>query len=305
MKKLMIAAAVAAMIGGAYAEGYDFTASVKTTKGKEGSAKTTYRVGVGQDDTGTYWWKDLASTYMWETEKEAKRYIQKLSNDEKAAFAVLELGFDPTVLDNHPAPANKSVDGTTDYNYQEYYKGKWQWCYTFKFTVKDEDCFRVPGSAKLKGIVWMDECCGVWEFVDYDFGITLLDDDPGDWTSEISHPLLYRIGGVSLAKANKVEVTGTFGDGGTGYVGDTIGTFAYAGQGAYDTKYGRISSISGNIVGVLDNPNCEECCDDNQIAIVFECEDDDDWITSYTDMPNGTAAFGTFSLKYNKKYDVL
>jgi hypothetical protein len=41
MKKLVIAAAAAAMIGGAYAEGYDFTASVKTTKGKYGSQKTT------------------------------------------------------------------------------------------------------------------------------------------------------------------------------------------------------------------------------------------------------------------------
>jgi hypothetical protein len=300
MKKLMIAAAAAAMIGGVFAEGYDFTASVKTTKGKEGSAKTTYRVGVGQDDTGNYWWKDLGFT----TEKEAKQYVKKLSNDDKAAFALINLGFVPGVFDNYPTSANKSVDGTTDYNHQEHYKNKWQWCYTFKFTVKDEDCYRVPGSAKLKGIVVMDECCDVWEFVDYDFGTTILADDAGDGIVEIAHPLLYRIGGVSLSKANKVEVTGTFGDA-QGYVGNVIGSFAYAGQGSYDVKNGRITKVSGNIVGVLENPDCEECCDDNQLAIVFECEDDDDWLTSYQDDDAqivGTAAFGTFSLKYNKKY---
>ena len=289
----MIAAAAAAMIGGAYAEGYDFTATVKTTKGKEGSSKTTYRVGVGQDAIGgAYWWKDLG----FPSEKDAKNYVKKLSNEEKQDFAETYLGFVPGVFLNYPDVANKTVDGTTDYNFQEYYKNRWQWCYTFKYTVKDEDCYRVPTTAKLKGVVLMEECCGIWEFVEYDFGWTFLPDE------EIFHPLLYRINGVSLSKANKVEVTGTFGDAGIGYVGDTIGTFAYAGQGAYDVKNGIISNISGNIVGVLENPDCEECCDDNQIAIVFECEDDEDWITVYQDQPNGTAAFGTFSLKYNKKY---
>ena len=295
MKKLMIAAAAAAMISGAFAEGYDFTATVKATNGKEGKAKTTYRVGVGQDDTGVYWWKDLG----FDTEKLAKQFVKKLNNEEKADFAYNDLGFVPYVYDNYPVAANKSVDGTTDYNYQEYYKNKWQWCYTFKFTDKNEDCYRVPATVKLKGIVWMEECCDVWEFVEYDFGTTILPDE------EITHPLLYRINGVTLDKANKVEVTGTIGDAGAGYVGNTIGTFAYAGQGAYDVKNGRITSISGNIVGVLENPDCEECCDDNQIAIVFECENDDDWITSYQDDESellGTAAFGTFSLKYNKKY---
>ena len=275
MKKLMIAAAAAAMISGAFAEGYDFTASVKTTKGKYG--KITYTVNVGTDETGTFWWDDLG----YPTESAAKADVKKMTNDEKADFAINDLDFD---------------GAKTKYNYQEYYKNRWQWCYTFKYTVKDEDCYRVPTTAKLKGVVLMEECCGIWEFVEYDFGWTFLPDE------EIFHPLLYRINGVSLSKANKVEVTGTFGDAGIGYVGDTIGTFAYAGQGAYDVKNGIISNISGNIVGVLENPDCEECCDDNQIAIVFECEDDEDWITVDQDQPNGTAAFGTFSLKYNKKY---
>ena len=275
MKKLMIAAALAAMIGGAFAEGYDFTASVKTTKGKYGSQKTTYTVNLGVDDTGTYWWDGLG----YADEKEAKADVKKMTNDEKADFAWNALNFD-------------GVD--TDYPIKEYYRGKWVWCYTFKFTETDEDCYRVPGSAKLKGIVWMDGCCDTWEFLTYDFGTTIISDD-----TVFTHDLLYRINGVSVGKANKVEASGTIGA--ASYDAQTIGTFAYAGQGDYDVKNDYIKSISGNIVGILENPDCESCCDYDTEAVVFECEDDDDTITSYLDTPNGTAAFGTFSLKYNKK----
>ena len=283
MKKLMIAVAAAAMIGGAYAEAfYDFTASVKTTKGKYGSQKTSYTVNVGLDDSGTYWWDALG----FDNEKEAKAFVRALSNDEKAAYAVNVLGFD-------------GVD--TDYPNKEYFRGKWVWCYTFKFWNVNEDCYRVPGTAKLKGIVQMDGCCDTWEFISYDFGTTILDDDV-DGVSEINKPLLYRFNGVTVAKAGKVEVTGTFGDGGAGYVGDTIGTFAYAGQGDFERGGLVIKSISGNLVGVLENPDCESCCDYNDPAIVFECVDADDLITDEQVLPNGTAAFGTFSLKLNKKF---
>ena len=276
MKKLMIAAAAAAMIGGAFAEGYDFTASVKTTKGKYGSQKTTYTVNLGVDDTGTYWWDALG----YATEKEAKADVKKMTNDEKAAFAWNDLNFDGV---------------NTDYYVQEYYRGKLVWCYTFKFSETDENCYRVPGSAKLKGVVEMDGCCGTWEFDTYEFGTTIIDDD-----TVFTHDLLYRINGVSLGKANKVEVSGTIGA--ASYDAQTIGTFAYAGQGDYDVKNDRIKSISGNIVGILENPDCESCCDYDTEAVVFECADDADTITSYLNMPDGTAAFGTFSLKYNKKY---
>lgn len=275
MKKLMIAAALAAMIGGAFAEGYDFTASVKTTKGKYGSQKTTYTVNLGVDDTGTYWWDGLG----YANEKEAKADIKKMTNDEKAEFAKTALNFD-------------GVD--TAYPFKEYYRGKWVWCYTFKFSETDEDCYRVPGSAKLKGIVWMDGCCDTWEFLTYDFGTTIISDD-----TVFTHDLLYRINGVSVGKANKVEASGTIGA--ASYDAQTIGTFAYAGQGDYDVKNDYIKRISGNIVGILENPDCESCCDYDTEAVVFECESDDDTITSYLDTPNGTAAFGTFSLKYNKK----
>jgi hypothetical protein len=272
MKKLMIAAAAAAMISGAFAEGYDFTASVKTTKGKYG--KITYTVNVGTDEYGTFWWDDLGYT----DEKSAKADVKKMTNEEKAAFAWYALDFD---------------GAKTKYDYKEYYRGKWVWCYTFKFY--GEECYRVKSSAKLKGVVTMDGCCADWEFLTYDFGWTFINDD-----TLFTHPLLYRIGSASGDKATVVEATGTIGD--ASYDGTVIGTFAYAGQGAFDVKNYRISNLSGNIVGVLENPDCESCCDYDAEALVFECEDDDDTITSINLTPNGTAAFGTFSLKYNKKY---
>ena len=278
MKKLMIAAALAAMVGGAYAEGYDFTASVKTTKGK--NQKKTYTVNLGQDDQGVYWWNGLG----YADEKEAKADIKAMTNDQKADFARNTVNFD-------------AVTGTTDYNNQEDYKNRKRWCYTFKFT--DEDCYRVAGSAKLKGVIKAD-CCGLWEFAEYDFGKTILANTDVDRTSEIVNGLLYRFGGVSLAKANKVEVAGTLGD--VAFDGLTIGTFAFAGQGAFDVKNDYIKNVSGNIVGVLDNPECENCCDVNDVAAVFECVDQADTLTQALDTPNGTAAFGTFSIKYNKKY---
>ena len=280
MKKLMIAAALAAMIGGAFADGYDFTASVKTTKGKYGSQKTTYTVNLGTDEDGVYWWDDLG----FDNEKEAKAYVKSLSNEDKADLAD-DLNFD-------------RITGENDYDTPELYKGKLRWCYTFKFTEVDEDCYRVPGSAKLRGIVVIDACCGDWEFGPYNFGKTEFADEDGMFY----HQLLYRINGVSSEKANKVEAAGTIGD--VSFDGTVIGTFAYAGQGVYDVKNARIASISGNIVGVLENPDCESCCDYNTEAVVFECADGDDEITSYNDTPDGTAAYGSFTLKYNKKYDL-
>lgn len=273
MKKLMVIAAAVAMVGGAFAAGYDFKASVKTTKGKYGAQKTSYTVKLGLDDNGTYWWDDQGFA----DEKEAKAYVKSLTNDEKADYAWNDLGFD-------------GVDSA--YPVQEDYRGRKVWCYTFKFTEKAEDCYRVAGSAKLNGIVTIDELCGTWEFVEYDFGNTILADD-ADGVSEIAYAFAYRFNGMTLPKANKVEVTGTMGD--VAYDGATIGTFAFAGQGAYDVKNDYIKNISGYLVGVLENPDCESCCDYDSDAMVFDCGDPI-WDAA------GTAAWGSFSLKYNKKY---
>ena len=277
MKKLMIVAAVATMAGALVAaDGYDFTASVKTTKGKAGSQKTTYTVNLGHDGT-QYWWDAMGFTDA----NAGKRYINSLKNDEKADYAWNELGFDGV---------------NTDWPLKEVYKGKERWCTTFKFSETAYDCYRVAGSQKLKGVVTIDACCnGTWEFFSAE-GYLADSLAQGGVEDEISTALLYRFGGITPTKATKVEYVGSIGN-----FGD-IGSFALAGQGAWDTKNDIIKNISGNIVGVLQNSDCEYCCDYNVPAIVFECSTDDELISVYQDTPDGTAAFGTFSLKYNKNY---
>lgn len=304
MKKMMIAAAVVAMAGAVVAaDGYDFTASVKTTKAKNGSQKTTYTVNLGLDAPGgTYWWDDL----NWDDEKTAKKDVKallKVWNTDKDA----KVSADCPYTDFEDFLADIEFDGQkTKYNEKETYKGKEVWCYTFKFSVKDEDCYRVAGSQKLKGIVSIDACCnGTWEFVSAEGYLKDSLTNRGN-ADEITTVLLYRFGGVTPAKATKVEYVGTIGDFAAvnldRYSDAYDGAFALAGQGAWDDKNGIIKNISGNIVGVLQNPDCESCCDYDAPAIVFECNTDDELISEYQGVPNGTAAFGTFSLKYNKKY---
>ena len=335
MKKLMIAAAAAAMISGAFAAadeiGYDFTASVKTTQGKGNTVKTTYNISLGQDASG--WWYedsnvitflkaetgiDLTTGSNKEKETKAKKAMGKLkTNDQKIDFINYVAGGDfPENIEKITDMNNKVTyvlfDGTdTMFDVMEYYKKKWVWCYTFKVTDSVTDCYRAPTTVKLTGSLFMENCCAdIWELVVKDFGKTFY---PGEQL-DVTHPLLYRINGLTLAKANKVEVTGVIGpagieayDGEKGGLDDTaVGTFAYAGQGDFDVKAEQIKNVSGDIVGVLADPDCEDCCLDDAYAMFFVCYDEDDTITwkmwgGDGDDAFGTAAFGTFSFKYNKK----
>ena len=335
MKKLMIAAAAAAMISGGFAAdelGYDFTATVKTTQGKGNTVKTTYNVSLGQDASG-WWYEDadarafllsntgidiFAGKSQKDNETRAKKAMGKLKdNDAKIAFieAVTGVTFPYSlekITDRNKKTTYVLFDGTaTLFDEMEYYKKKYVWCYTFKVTDVTTDCYRAPTTVKLTGSLFMTNCCAeVWELVVKNFGTTYLPDEQLD----VTHPLLYRINGITLEKANKVEVTGVIGpedieayDGVKGGVADTaVGTFAYAGQGDFDVKADQIKNISGDIVGVLADPDCEDCCLDDAYAMFFVCYDEDDAITDIWwggegDNAFGTAAFGTFSIKYNKK----
>ena len=280
MKKLMIAAAAAAMVSGVFAvPTYDFSANVKTTTAKYGKQTTTYTVNVGLNAAGVYWWDDLG----FDDEKQAKSYVKKLNNDEKADFAWDDLNFDGV---------------STDYFVKELYKGKYVWCYSFKFKETYEDCYRVAGSRKLKGDVIIEDCCDFtegWEFT----GLSYLENI--DWLADqkITTLFLVRFGGLSLEKATKVEYAGEIGD----FSDAEVGNWAFAGQGGIDKKLGIISSISGNIVGFLPPTECEDCCDYNAYASYFICDEDGLLIefVEGEDAVDPTAAFGTWSLKYNAK----
>jgi len=267
----MIAAAAAAMVGGAFATEYvyDYSASLKTTTGKAGSQTTTYTVNCGLTEDGTYWWDDLDLGFV--DAKTAKKYVNKLSNEEKRDFAIDTLGYDEET-------------GMTNYYVPEYYKGKAQWCFTFTYKVTETDCYRVATSIKVKDTVYVDDCCGEadWEFADG----TVIDFDFG-----------FRFGAVSFAKATKVEVLAK-------WENDYEG-FAVAGQGTWADKLGKndgvcvggVKNISGNIVGWLANSECRNCCDYPKYARCFDfCEGE---IYDSEDVP--TAAFGTWSLKFNSK----
>ena len=268
MKKLMIVAAVAAMAGAAVAEDvvdyvYDFTASVKSTGAKKGkTTKTSYKVNVGRDDAGKWWWD--AAGYA--SDVEAKAAVKEMDDDEKAQLAE-DLGFD-------------KATGETDFNVKNQ-KGKWCYSFTFK-EITDALCYRVAKSYKLKDqVVFVNGCCApdAIEAVDADafvFGYQ-------------------RFGSQALAKATSIEAFGNInGD----IEGSNGGVFAeFAGQGKL-AKDGSISTVSGNIIGLQNPPSCWDCCDDDEDAVAFECDATED---ADADDALPTVLYGTWNMKYNKK----
>ena len=70
---------------------------------------------------------------------------------------------------------------------------------------------------------------------------------------------------------------------------------AAAGFGAFDKKTGQLKSMSGNVVGTLTAPECVVPCDIGEPAVAFPACD---W---QEDSDVETVAFGTWSIKYNKK----
>ena len=334
MKKLMIVAAIAAMVGGVKADDYvyDFTASLTTTSGKEGKdIKTTHYVGLGRDATGAWWYndkvfsaeytvgkkkfKDFAYTYT-ESGKtvyvyipQALKYGSKLypwklntavvKTDEDKAIIAQALGwtaYDPYTKD----PAPRSVTGYTNYDEQQMYKNKPVWCEKFSFKVTtDADCYRDTAKLTIKGYVMSNAIC-----ID-DSPATLVESSNGD-VYDFNYKFVNFFGSQVPEKATKVEALFDISDGND--IDGADGTnlyFALAGQGKYSNKLKDsenddgegINNISGNIVGYLPAPTCEACCDDPLSAIAFLCAFDS--LTPAYDLP--TAAYGTWSMKFNKK----
>ena len=73
------------------------------------------------------------------------------------------------------------------------------------------------------------------------------------------------------------------------------GEFVAAGMGSVDTKKALVKSISGNVVGAIAAPECEDECKDydNDLRFGSVCED-----AEIVDGAN-TVAYGSWSLKYN------
>ena len=273
MKKLMIAAAAAAMIGGAFATDgtvYTFKMSLKTTVGKAG--KLTETINLGADIDGTnFWYQDASinplyttNTAYFTTKKVGGKYIPALTSAAKKDAAWLDANIVPLA---------------TKYSYKSANK----WCESFKVT--DEGCYRVTGTKKFEDIVLAEDlCCDTLTGAD---GIDTITPD-----------FVQLFGSLSYENAKKVE---TFAQ----VEGDGIDTMYIAGQGsigkikyAYDDDLYEetgLSSISGNAVGILDAPACEYCCTADVPAVAFECGK----VAANATLT--TAAYGTWSLKYNAK----
>lgn len=317
MKKLMIVAAVAAMVGAAEAYEvtylYDFNATLTTTTGAEGRGwSETFTVNLGKDGAGKWWYDDdifvisadgkfksvtlPSGTYEKALKAGSKQYPWKLNtsvikSDELKEELAYALGFDGE---------------DTDYYVQQQYKGKWVWCETFKYKYTyPGECYRVKGTQKIKATVFIDELCDDGEIVE----------DNGD-SYDFTLQFLNFFGNQDVTKANSVEALFTydFEDTGYGNLDGADGTnfgFALAGQGTWKEKLFNfkvqnqtinlpgVDSISGSIVGYLPAPDCEACCADAVNALAFECDEDpNDRVWSW-DLP--TAAYGTWSMKFNKK----
>lgn len=303
MKKLMILAASAAMIGGASADfAYDFTANLTTTKGAEGRAtKINYTVNLGMDEQGAWWYDDDIFQ-----DEDAKYKYADLGD---GLVPVLKVG---TPKNMYPWKLNTAVvktdeqkaalaealgfDGEkTNYNVQKVYRNRKVWCETFRYSETiPAECYRTTGTAKLVGEVYIDDCCGTDSavFVDDVFGET-----------DIAIAFINRFGAQTLDKATKVEALLTVGEALDAGNGTNFG-FALAGQGTWsfnlkdadNNKEEGINNLGGSIVGYLPAPTCETCCADEASALVFSCDGVEDY-----DGATPTAAYGTWTLKFNKK----
>jgi len=315
MNKLMIAAALAAMIGGAQADlVYDFTASVKTTAAKAGSA-TTKTVKVGQDISGNWWYNDgvftpsAKSGYL-----DYGAYTQVVKVNSATGVGTLQAGR----LDNAGKTALAN-DLEATYCFPEIYKGKAKWCATWSYKV-DGTCIRAKASETIKATYDIADCCASTKFVQSSGAI---------YVGDIDVITLYRFGGVIGSKCMNVEMVASIGEGVSAAAPyTTIPSFALAGQGTWsDTQKNSnkiaapgIASVSGNIVGIWYEAECEVCCGLDASSLAYNCDLTAHNINGYTDADGiagddtyfglvdsytydswGTAAFGTFTLKFNSK----
>ena len=314
MKKLMIVAAAAAIAGVAGAIPtaptagvvYNASFSLKTTVGKGGSDTQNYTLGHDGGSPATFWYEDpslaayidatdpsnikLIDTVNFKFKKVGKVNVPTLTNDGLKNQAVLN-----DLIAVAPAYPMKSA-------------GKY--CLTFKST--DTVCYRVAGTISYSGFMFDDECLG-----------TLV----GGAAAQLEDPLVNAFGAATdvdwinfKVKSTKAEVYAdnivpslflwkndkTLGvvpaeilDNNKGV--RTFTVLSIAGHGSYGYVYDDtnkkadwpgVTALSGNVVGLANQPECVYCCTPNQPAVIFDC-------CGYVIAQPDTAVFGTFSIKYN------
>lgn len=298
MKKLMIAAAAAAMVGGVQAAvaQYDFVANLRTTAGRAGVAQYTYEAANLGTDGQIMWYNDGAllrhvntqvTPWAWNTPAD-------YPNLEWATKKTLGGATIPTLGVSNPQKlltakeAKLIKDLATKYNRQSY----GMWCAQLAwYTVTPAQCFRVLGSDSIVETVTLNDqfCCaaGTMQFVN--------EDQTAFITFEKVNGFVFnRFGAQTADQANLVEICA----GVAGFrtkISDLVFTGVLAGQGTQAIFNGANfpRAIQGMIVGQTAAPVCPDCCVlPLPRAIAFEC------LASATanDTLN-TAAYGTFYLQ--------
>lgn len=320
----MVAAALAAMTVGAYAEEeeetsgayvYDLSISVKTTKGKAGkSAKTDYNYyGKGADG---WWYNDEEfTTGPW-------AYI-KTANKGSAAGKHGPWTIEQKAVDALDFADQMELAGILEpYTDLDPSDNGGAWCLRIKWLIPAE-CYRVSTSKSLKAYAITDSCCesqadgeGLgWQFVLFAKSSWALNNIVQLWEDgedaktcygTLTFDFLYRIGGVG-EKATKVEgyATSEFKEDYGAFAG---GNLKMAGQGSFDKKNGLMKSISGNVAGYLGASSCPANCCESDYAFAYDCDGVEiigELIGMTIEEINEelkaipTAAYGSWSLKYN------
>ena len=181
------------------------------------------------------------------------------------------------------------------------------WVYKWKFSGKstvgkkttvaasvckdggDADCtIRVPGSLKIQGYTYFcNPACGDFESFDEDLEVFYM---KKPYKTYLYGGVTTEIANIIGAKKKQSEVYGvaTFND------PATLGTYSltYAGLGKY--KSGRISSVSGNFAGTLDQPY--------YVPKAGKCIPAGYWDCDFALVCNGgaTPAYGKWSAKFKK-----
>ena len=329
MKKIMIAAAAVAMAGSVLAEGYTFTATLKTTTARAGTA-VTETFNLGRNAAGEFWYRNalvngingndagIPAAFL-KTHTVQGQVVPALRKTATAGGTVEE------VTDRHPlfllvADADKYAQVVTvvrqladEYNL----RSAGVYCDSVRI-VNAGLCYRIAGTKRIdvkfrEGDVM--DCCDEEEgdaatirndSVVYDNTFSTGGVNPTviaytlhqtgsarTGRPEVSSTLYQVFGGQTRATARSAEIFARVASSVTTDGDIFAGWIAGQGQ-VFDAEDMAPRMLMGNIVGVLTAPVCPNCCTDPTPSVAFDC------LNFVVPVPLPlTAAYGTFQMMYN------
>lgn len=327
MKKLMIAAAAAAMVSGAFASPtavYYFRADLRTTGGNFHEANQTPDAEqAGINANGQFWYDapnllalvtDLRDTggvitgRVWNAAVAANFPHLKWVISESFGgqpFPDLEIVREPNktynVLNDTESDLIHGIR-TAGYNRQS----AGVWCLDLTWYKENSGvCYRQTGIEYISREVTLElatDCCtaGNFQFLDKDNAVLAIWGDAnnlgffnrfGSWDSDKANSIEF-FAGVTAP----VEIEGlTFNGYLAGQGSVLVNTIPDADKNPGEVKYNVPLSATGMIVGYMGPTKCIDCCVTAPDSIVFTCLDGTRPTTG-----RNTAAYGTFSLTFQR-----